>query len=63
MLIQTFNQRTMKGLSCAAPLPPPEPLRDPAAQQAALRQLCLLPWGHPHAIELRRLFREQEGQR
>ena len=63
MLIATLNQRTMKGLCSAALVPLPQALSDPAARAAAISQLCHLPWGHPHAVELRRLFRQQEGER
>jgi hypothetical protein len=42
----------------SSPAPPvPASLADPGARAAAVRQLSHLPWGHPHAVELRRLFR------
>lgn len=42
----------------SSPAPPvPASLADPGGRAAAVRQLSHLPWGHPHAVELRRLFR------
>jgi hypothetical protein len=39
-------------------------LLEPSARAAAIAQLWHLPWGHPHALELRRKFRLLEkGQR
>lgn len=35
-------------------------LLEPSARAAAIRQLWHLPWGHPHALELRRKFRVVE---
>lgn len=61
MLTPALNQRTMQ-----APLhaPPPRSISDPAARTAAIHQLSHLPWGHPNAVELRRLFRAVgEGRR
>jgi hypothetical protein len=54
MLIPAFNQRTMQAPSLA---PLPATITDPTARSAAIAQLSHLPWGHPHAVELRRLFR------
>lgn len=42
----------------------PQTLLEPSARAAAIQQLSHLPWGHPNALELRRLFRLLgEGQR
>lgn len=46
----------MKGSLKPLP-PPPATLEEPAARAAAIAQLSHLPWGHPNALELRRLFR------
>lgn len=51
----------MKGSLKPLP-PPPASIADPAARAAAIGQLSHLPWGHPNAVELRRLFR-QEAER
>jgi hypothetical protein len=43
---------------------PAQSLLEPTARAAAIAQLWHLPWGHPHAVELRRKFRLLEkGQR
>lgn len=55
MLISVLNQRTTMQASVHAP--PPASICDPLARSAAISQLSHLPWGHPNAVELRRLFR------
>jgi len=61
MLISVPNQRTTMQTSVHAP--PPRGISDPSARSAAISQLSHLPWGHPNAVELRRLFRAAEEDR
>lgn len=65
MLIQSSTSEPMA--PCAPPPPRPDPRPAPRprlapdlALAAATLQRSALPWGHPSAVELRRLFREEQ---
>jgi hypothetical protein len=49
---------TLAAAGATAPLT----LLEPSARAAAIAQLWHLPWDHPKAVELRRLFRQEVGQ-
>jgi hypothetical protein len=64
MLIPVFNQRTMTPTAPPPPRPEPRPAPRPKVMPdaAAMLQRSVLPWGHPNAVELRRLFRKAAEQ-
>lgn len=61
MRVSTSDMKTRYRCSSAAP-PLQQSLADPVARAAAIAQLCSLPWEHPNAVQLRRLFREAEAR-